>query len=52
LTDAPLSWPIIVMSGVYDKNTESDALRLGARAYLRKPFDPQALLNAIARALP
>jgi CheY-like chemotaxis protein len=51
LRDAQLSWPIIVMSGLYDKRTESEALRLGARAYLRKPFDSRALLNAIARAL-
>jgi CheY-like chemotaxis protein len=51
LTDAGLSWPIIVMSGLHDKKTESEALRLGARAYLRKPFDPRALLDAIARAL-
>jgi CheY-like chemotaxis protein len=51
LTQARLSWPIIVMSGLYDRKTESEALRLGARAYLRKPFDSQALLNAIARAL-
>jgi CheY-like chemotaxis protein len=51
LTDARLSWPIIVMSGLYDTKTESEALRLGARAYLRKPFDSRALLNAIARAL-
>ncbi len=51
LRDARVSWPIIVMSGLYDKKTESEALRLGARAYLRKPFDSQALLNAIARSL-
>lgn len=51
LTDARLSWPIIVMSALYDKKAESEALRLGARAYLRKPFGSQALLNAIARAL-
>jgi CheY-like chemotaxis protein len=51
LTEARASWPIIVMSGLYDKNSESEALRLGARAYLRKPFDSRALLNAIARAI-
>jgi CheY-like chemotaxis protein len=51
LIDAGLSWPIIVMSGLYDKNAESEALRLGARAFLRKPFDSQILLDAIARAL-
>jgi CheY-like chemotaxis protein len=51
LRDARLAWPIIMMSGLYDKKTESEALRLGAQAYLRKPFDSRALLNAIARAL-
>jgi len=51
LMDAGLSWPIIVMSGLHDKNAESEALRLGAQAFLRKPFDSQTLLNAIARAL-
>ncbi len=50
LTDA-LSWPLIVMSGMHGKKGESEALRLGARAYLRKPFDPQALVNVIGRAL-
>ena len=30
---------------------ESEAVRLGASAFLRKPFDAQALLDAIARAL-
>jgi FixJ family two-component response regulator len=39
------------MSGLHDERTESEALRLGARAYLRKPFNSQALLDAIARAL-
>jgi CheY-like chemotaxis protein len=51
LTDAGLSWPVIVMSALHDKKTESEALRLGARAYLPKPFDSQALLDAIAEAL-
>jgi two-component system response regulator FixJ len=48
ITDSRLAWPIIVMSGSVDNNAESDVLRLGARAYLRKPFDMQALINAIA----
>jgi CheY-like chemotaxis protein len=51
LAEARLSWPTIVMSGLHDKKTESEAMRLGARAYLRKPFNSQALLNAVARAL-
>jgi two-component system response regulator FixJ len=51
LTEFGLSWPIIVMSGLRDTNIESEALRLGARAYLRKPFNSQALLDEIAKAL-
>ena len=50
LTVARLSWPTIVMSALDDRKTESEALRLGARAYLRKPFNSQALVNAVARA--
>jgi CheY-like chemotaxis protein len=50
LKDARVSWPVIVMSGLSDKRAESDALRLGARAYLSKPFNSRSLLNAIARA--
>jgi len=51
MTDEHSSWPIIVISGSHDKKTESEALRLGARAYLRKPFDSQALLDAITAFL-
>lgn len=51
LKDAGLFWPIIVMSGLKDKKTESEALRLGARAYLRKPFDSNTLLDVITQAL-
>jgi len=51
LKHAHSSWPIIVMSALHDKKAESEALRLGALAYLRKPFDPEVLLDAIARAV-
>ena len=51
MADTHSSWPIIVISGSHDEKTESEALRLGARAYLRKPFDSQALLDAIAALL-
>ena len=43
--------PVITMSGSHDAQIEAEALRLGARAFLSKPFDAQALLDAIARAL-
>jgi FixJ family two-component response regulator len=39
------------MSGSHNDGAEREALRLGARAFLHKPFDPQSLLDAIALAL-
>jgi CheY-like chemotaxis protein len=51
LTGARLTWPVIVMSGSQNETAESEAMRLGARAFLRKPFEPQALLDAVTRAL-
>jgi CheY-like chemotaxis protein len=42
--------PIIAMSGLHDDRMEAEALRQGAQAFLHKPFDPDALLDAIARA--
>jgi CheY-like chemotaxis protein len=46
-------WPmaVIAMSGSQDAQIEADARRRGARAFLRKPFDAEALIDAIARAL-
>ena len=43
--------PIIAMSGSHDAQIESTIVRQGASAFLSKPFDAQALLDAIARAL-
>jgi len=45
------TWPAIAMSGSDDDDARNEALRLGARVFLRKPFDSQALLTAIADAL-
>jgi len=42
--------PVIAMSGSHDRQLEDEAIRLGARAFLPKPFEAHALLNAIARA--
>jgi len=44
------TWPIIAMSGSNTDNVENEALRLGARVFLRKPFVPQELIDAITRA--
>jgi len=45
------TWPAIAMSGSHNDGAEREALRLGARAFLHKPFDPQSLLDAITLAL-
>lgn len=45
------SWPKLAMSGSDDDNVESEALRLGARAFLHKPLDTGVLLAAIAAAM-
>jgi CheY-like chemotaxis protein len=42
--------PVIAMSGGSDAWSEHEALRLGAQAFLRKPFDADALMSAITRA--
>jgi len=51
MAGAKWQMPIIAMSGSYDTQIEKEALRLGARAFLRKPFEAQALIDAITRAL-
>jgi CheY-like chemotaxis protein len=43
-------WSVVAMSGADDASVEREALRLGAVAYLRKPFVAETLLEAIARA--
>jgi len=51
MTKAGWPMPIIAMSGSHDAQIEAEALELGAHAFLRKPFEAQALLDAIASAL-
>jgi FixJ family two-component response regulator len=51
LTTLAPAMPIIVITAVGSAQVEVDSLRAGAVAVLRKPFAPQALLEAIARAL-
>ena len=43
--------PIIFLTGSPEKNAEERALELGARFYIKKPYDPEELLDAIKRAL-
>ena len=52
LREVGLRWPFIAMSGSHNENAEREALGLGARAFLRKPFEPQALLDVLTMSLP
>jgi FixJ family two-component response regulator len=47
LTASHTSIPVIFITGHDRPGMEEQALRLGASAYLRKPFDEQAILDAI-----
>jgi len=51
LAERGIRLPVIAMSGFSDEKTESEALRLGARTFLHKPFEPKFLLDAVARVL-
>ncbi|HKW47862.1 MAG TPA: response regulator [Gemmatimonadaceae bacterium] len=46
--DAPM---MILTSGLAEEGMEIEARRLGATAFFRKPFDVEALLDAVGRAL-
>ena len=43
--------PIIMITGVADTETELEAVRQGAIAFLRKPFNADTLLDAVMSAL-
>jgi FixJ family two-component response regulator len=47
LTASHTAIPVIVITGHDRQGMEEQALRLGAVAYLRKPFDKQAILDAV-----
>ena len=51
LSGEPGAIPVVAMSGSHDPQAETEALRLGALAFLRKPFEAEALLDAISRAV-
>jgi FixJ family two-component response regulator len=42
--------PVIFMTAIDDDATRSEAMAAGCVAYLKKPFAPQLLLDAIAKA--
>jgi DNA-binding response OmpR family regulator len=43
--------PVIFLTGSPEKNAEQKAMAVGARFYVKKPYDPEELLDAIKRAL-
>ena len=43
--------PIIFLTGSPEKNAEERAAKVGGRFYIRKPYDPEELLDAVRRAL-
>ncbi len=43
--------PIIFLTGSPEKGAEERAMEMGARFYIKKPYDPEELLDAIRRAL-
>jgi excisionase family DNA binding protein len=45
------SVPVIMFSGKVDEETASRAAREGARAFIGKPFDPQALIESTKQLL-
>jgi CheY-like chemotaxis protein len=51
MTSSGRATPVIAMSGSTDERLESEAMSLGARAFLRKPFQAEALLAEVLRVL-
>jgi FixJ family two-component response regulator len=43
--------PVVFISAFDDEPTRDQALRDGAVAFLRKPFDDRSLLDAVGQAL-
>ena len=43
--------PIIFLTGSPESNSQQRAQDLGARFYIKKPYDPEELLDAVKRAL-
>jgi len=43
--------PVIFLTGSPELEAEERAMVLGARFYIKKPYDPEELLDAIERAL-
>ncbi|NWG03115.1 MAG: response regulator [Syntrophaceae bacterium] len=43
--------PVIFLTGSPEKEVEERAFAMGARFYIKKPYDPEELLDAVKRAL-
>ena len=43
--------PIIFLTGSPERNAEERAMEVGARFYIKKPYDPEDLLDAVRRAM-
>ncbi len=43
--------PVVILTGSPEKNAEGRAREVGARFYIKKPYDPEELLDAVKRAL-
>jgi DNA-binding response OmpR family regulator len=43
--------PIIFLTGSPERDVDERAMGLGARFYIKKPYDPEELLDAVRRAL-
>lgn len=43
--------PVIFVTGSPERNAEERARELGARFFIKKPYDPEELLDAVRRAL-
>jgi DNA-binding response OmpR family regulator len=46
-----LTIPVIFLTGSPERDSEEKAMTLGARFYVKKPYDPEELLDAVRRAL-
>jgi len=51
MTSSGRAMPVVAMSGSTDERLESEAMSLGASAFLRKPFQAEALLAEVLRVL-
>lgn len=51
LTYEGIAVPVLMMSGNHDESLEYEAYARGCLAFLKKPFEPQALLEAVCNAL-